>query len=46
MPAAVEPVSPAAEQPGAEPAAAPAPALILLESADDAGVCDVNGMCL
>jgi hypothetical protein len=41
---AAEPVPPASEQPAAE--SVPAPALIFLESADDAGVCDVDGVCI
>jgi hypothetical protein len=41
---AAEPVPAAPEQPGAEPVAAPA--LIFLESAEDAGVCDLDGVCL
>jgi hypothetical protein len=38
------PETPSSEQP-AETEPVPAPVLILLESAEDAGVCDVDGEC-
>jgi hypothetical protein len=40
-----EAVPSAPEQPAAAAEPAPAPGLILLESAEDAGVCDLDGVC-
>ncbi|BCY08157.1 hypothetical protein [Actinoplanes sp. L3-i22] len=45
LPATAEPVAEQPDAPAIEQPAPVVPALIFLESADGAGVCDVDGVC-